>query len=156
MDHERAGVGGQLGAAVVEPLSTTTTSPSIPARSSTAPRSRTHCSMLSASLRQGMTTETLSASRRSQRVGGRGRARLCSCPIAARIVARTHANRGVEVSAAVAHAICLVYDCLFPHTVGGAERWYRGLAERLVADGHEVTYLTLRQWRAGTDPGRPG
>ena len=22
-------------------------------------------------------------------------------------------------------AICLVYDCLFPHTVGGAERWYR-------------------------------
>ena len=23
--------------------------------------------------------------------------------------------------------ICLVYDCLFPHTVGGAERWYRNL-----------------------------
>ena len=42
--------------------------------------------------------------------------------------------------------ICLVYDCLFPHTVGGAERWYRALAERLAADGHEVTYLTLRQW----------
>jgi glycosyltransferase involved in cell wall biosynthesis len=46
--------------------------------------------------------------------------------------------------------ICLVYDCLFPHTVGGAERWYRNLAERLSAEGHEVTYLTLRQWdRAG-------
>jgi glycosyltransferase involved in cell wall biosynthesis len=42
--------------------------------------------------------------------------------------------------------ICLVYDCLFPHTVGGAERWYRNLAERLAADGHDVTYLTLRQW----------
>ncbi|HUH80587.1 MAG TPA: glycosyltransferase [Solirubrobacteraceae bacterium] len=42
--------------------------------------------------------------------------------------------------------ICLVYDCLFPYTVGGAERWYRNLAERLSADGHEVTYLTLRQW----------
>ncbi len=42
--------------------------------------------------------------------------------------------------------ICVVYDCLFPHTVGGAERWYRDLAERLAADGHEVTYLTLRQW----------
>jgi glycosyltransferase involved in cell wall biosynthesis len=42
--------------------------------------------------------------------------------------------------------ICLVYDCLFPHTVGGAERWYANLAERLVKDGHEVTYLTLRQW----------
>jgi glycosyltransferase involved in cell wall biosynthesis len=42
--------------------------------------------------------------------------------------------------------ICLIYDCLFPYTVGGAERWYRNLAERLVAEGHEVTYLTLRQW----------
>jgi glycosyltransferase involved in cell wall biosynthesis len=45
--------------------------------------------------------------------------------------------------------VCLVYDCLFPHTVGGAERWYRNLAERLAADGHEVTYLTLRQWERG-------
>jgi len=47
--------------------------------------------------------------------------------------------------------ICLVYDCLFPWTVGGAERWYRNLAERLAADGHEVTYLTLRQWDRGVD-----
>ncbi|HEX5309221.1 MAG TPA: glycosyltransferase [Solirubrobacteraceae bacterium] len=45
--------------------------------------------------------------------------------------------------------ICLIYDCLYPYTVGGAERWYRNLAERLVADGHEVTYLTLRQWDKG-------
>jgi glycosyltransferase involved in cell wall biosynthesis len=45
--------------------------------------------------------------------------------------------------------ICLVYDCLFPYTVGGAERWYRNLAERLVEEGHEVTYLTLRQWNRG-------
>src|SRR5208283_2575449 len=45
--------------------------------------------------------------------------------------------------------ICLIYDCLFPYTVGGAERWYRNLAERLAADGHEVTYLTLRQWKRG-------
>jgi glycosyltransferase involved in cell wall biosynthesis len=42
--------------------------------------------------------------------------------------------------------ICLVYDCLFPYTVGGAERWYRNLGERLAAEGHHVTYLTLRQW----------
>ncbi len=42
--------------------------------------------------------------------------------------------------------ICLVYDCLYPYTVGGAERWYRNLAERLAAAGHDVTYLTLRQW----------
>jgi glycosyltransferase involved in cell wall biosynthesis len=40
----------------------------------------------------------------------------------------------------------LVYDCLFPWTVGGAERWYRNLGERLAAEGHRVTYLTMRQW----------
>jgi glycosyltransferase involved in cell wall biosynthesis len=51
--------------------------------------------------------------------------------------------------------VCLVYDCLFPHTVGGAERWYRNLAERLSAEGHEVTYLTLRQWPRGADAGVP-
>ncbi len=48
--------------------------------------------------------------------------------------------------------ICLVYDCLFPHTVGGAERWYRNLAERLAAEGHQVTYLTLRQWERASPP----
>ena len=51
--------------------------------------------------------------------------------------------------------ICIVYDCLFPYTVGGAERWYRNLAERLAADGHEVTYLTLRQWDRGEPPRDP-
>jgi glycosyltransferase involved in cell wall biosynthesis len=48
--------------------------------------------------------------------------------------------------------VCLVYDCLFPHTVGGAERWYRNVAERLSAGGHDVTYLTLRQWPRGGHP----
>jgi glycosyltransferase involved in cell wall biosynthesis len=52
--------------------------------------------------------------------------------------------------------ICIVYDCIYPHTVGGAERWYRELAERLAADGHEVDYLTLRQWPDGEDAGVPG
>jgi glycosyltransferase involved in cell wall biosynthesis len=52
--------------------------------------------------------------------------------------------------------ICLVYDCLYPHTVGGAERWYRSLAERLAAAGHEVTYLTLSQWEPGQEPDVPG
>jgi len=42
--------------------------------------------------------------------------------------------------------ICIIYDCLFPYTIGGAERWYRNLAERLAAEGHRVTYVTLRQW----------
>ena len=52
--------------------------------------------------------------------------------------------------------ICLVYDCLYPYTVGGAERWYRNLGERLAAAGHEVTYVTLRQWPRGERPGVPG
>jgi glycosyltransferase involved in cell wall biosynthesis len=52
--------------------------------------------------------------------------------------------------------ICLVYDCLYPHTVGGAERWYRDLAERLARDGHDVTYLTLRQWEQDERPGGEG
>jgi glycosyltransferase involved in cell wall biosynthesis len=49
--------------------------------------------------------------------------------------------------------IALVYDCLFPNTIGGAERWYRNVAERLEGP-HRVTYLTRRQWGAegpGTD-----
>jgi glycosyltransferase involved in cell wall biosynthesis len=48
--------------------------------------------------------------------------------------------------------ICLVYDCLFPFTVGGGERWYRSLARELVAAGHDVTYLTRRQWEPGEEP----
>lgn len=48
--------------------------------------------------------------------------------------------------------ICLVYDCLYPYTVGGAERWYRNLGERLAEAGHEVTYLTLRQWSGDERP----
>jgi glycosyltransferase involved in cell wall biosynthesis len=52
--------------------------------------------------------------------------------------------------------ICLVYDCLFPYTVGGAERWYRELALRLRADGHDVTFLTMRQWPRGEEPDLPG
>jgi glycosyltransferase involved in cell wall biosynthesis len=52
--------------------------------------------------------------------------------------------------------ICLVYDCLYPYTIGGAERWYRNLALRLAADGHEVTYLTMRQWKPSEPPELPG
>jgi glycosyltransferase involved in cell wall biosynthesis len=52
--------------------------------------------------------------------------------------------------------ICLVYDCLFPYTVGGAERWYRNLGERLATEGHDVTYLTLRQWERGERGEVPG
>ena len=52
--------------------------------------------------------------------------------------------------------VCLVYDCLYPYTVGGAERWYRNLGERLAAEGHEVTYVTLRQWGRGERGDVPG
>lgn len=48
--------------------------------------------------------------------------------------------------------VCIVYDCLFPYTVGGAERWYRNLAEQFVRAGHEVTYLTRRQWPLDQPP----
>jgi glycosyltransferase involved in cell wall biosynthesis len=48
--------------------------------------------------------------------------------------------------------VCLVYDCLYPYTVGGAERWYRNLGEALASEGHEVTFLTRRQWPRGADP----
>ena len=52
--------------------------------------------------------------------------------------------------------MCVVYDCLFPYTVGGGERWYRNVAERLAREGHEVTYLTLRQWERGDAPAAAG
>jgi glycosyltransferase involved in cell wall biosynthesis len=46
----------------------------------------------------------------------------------------------------------LAYDCLFPYAIGGGEHWFRALGERLAADGHEVTYVTLRQWDRGEHP----
>jgi glycosyltransferase involved in cell wall biosynthesis len=52
--------------------------------------------------------------------------------------------------------VCIVYDCLYPFTIGGAERWYRNLAERLASSGHEVTFLTRRQWPRGEDPAVKG
>jgi glycosyltransferase involved in cell wall biosynthesis len=51
--------------------------------------------------------------------------------------------------------ICLVYDHLFPQTVGGAERWMRDLGLHLAATGHEVTYLTMRHWDDETAPRSP-
>jgi glycosyltransferase involved in cell wall biosynthesis len=51
--------------------------------------------------------------------------------------------------------VCLIYDHLFPQTVGGAERWMRELALRAAAR-HEVTYLTMRHWHGGNVPELPG
>jgi glycosyltransferase involved in cell wall biosynthesis len=52
--------------------------------------------------------------------------------------------------------VCIVYDCLYPYTIGGAERWYRNLAERLAERGAEVTFLTRRQWERGRSADVPG
>jgi glycosyltransferase involved in cell wall biosynthesis len=48
--------------------------------------------------------------------------------------------------------ICIIYDCLYPWSIGGAERWYRRLAEGLAARGHQVTFLTLTQWSMQEPP----
>ena len=52
--------------------------------------------------------------------------------------------------------VCIVYACLYPYTIGGGERWYRALAERVAAAGHDVTYVTLRQWERGEPPAVAG
>jgi glycosyltransferase involved in cell wall biosynthesis len=52
--------------------------------------------------------------------------------------------------------ICLVYDHLFPQTIGGAERWMRDLALHLAKSKHDVTYLTMRHWDGPTPPALEG
>ena len=52
--------------------------------------------------------------------------------------------------------ICLVYDHIYPQTIGGAERWMRDLALQLADSGHDVTYLTMRHWDATNPPSLPG
>lgn len=47
--------------------------------------------------------------------------------------------------------VAIAYDCLYPFTIGGAEKYYRGLAERL-ARRHRVSFLTREQWPAGDPP----
>ena len=52
--------------------------------------------------------------------------------------------------------ICIVYDHLYPQTIGGAERWLRDLAVRLAEAGHDVTYVTMRHWSPTDEPSLPG
>jgi glycosyltransferase involved in cell wall biosynthesis len=42
--------------------------------------------------------------------------------------------------------VCIACDRLYPYTVGGADRWYRNLAEALAERGEDVTFVTQRQW----------
>jgi glycosyltransferase involved in cell wall biosynthesis len=51
---------------------------------------------------------------------------------------------------------CIVYDCLYPYTIGGAERWYRELASAFFTSGREVVYLTRRQWSNDEPPALEG
>lgn len=51
--------------------------------------------------------------------------------------------------------ICVVYDHVYPATIGGGERWLHDLSQRLQAEGHKVTYVTMRHW-AGAPPALPG
>ena len=50
--------------------------------------------------------------------------------------------------------VLFLYDCLYPHTIGGFERYYREVAARL-ARKHQVTYLTRVQWDDGEKPDLP-
>lgn len=52
--------------------------------------------------------------------------------------------------------ICVAYDCLYPWTVGGAERYLREVARALAGTGHDVTYATRMQWEADEDPSFDG
>src|SRR4051812_7640497 len=52
--------------------------------------------------------------------------------------------------------VCLVYDCLYPWTVGGAERWFATLGSELASAGHGVTYLTRKQWPDDAPPSIAG
>jgi glycosyltransferase involved in cell wall biosynthesis len=87
--------------------------------------------------------------RKMERGSGTGSPRKASTAASSSAVRESAANLALV-------RVCIVYDCLFPHTVGGAERWYRNLSERLAERGHEVTYLTLRQWERGDEAGLDG
>lgn len=52
--------------------------------------------------------------------------------------------------------IGITYDCLYPWTVGGGERWLRNVAEALAVEGHDVTYITRVQWNPGEPVHVPG
>lgn len=52
--------------------------------------------------------------------------------------------------------ICIIYDRVYPASIGGAERWYRLLAEQLAAAGQHVTYLTACHWDDANEPHIPG
>src|SRR4051794_8729038 len=140
------------------------TSPEIPAPSSAPRARRTTSSMWSASLRQGITTETSGVSTGSGCSSSTGvpwevlmRVRRPGREGSPTVITRQRtAGRAGAPSYSSPLRILIVYDCLYPYTVGGAERWYRRLAERLARDGHDVTLATRLQWDREAPPEIPG
>lgn len=42
--------------------------------------------------------------------------------------------------------IAIVFDCLYPYTIGGGEKQYRQFADEFAKNGQRVDYLTRKQW----------
>lgn len=51
--------------------------------------------------------------------------------------------------------IAIISDSLFPVNLGGAERVYRAMADSFASEGHEVTYITRKQWEPESKPKTP-
>ncbi len=42
--------------------------------------------------------------------------------------------------------IAFLYDCVYPHTIGGVERRVYEIGRRLAARGHEVHHFGMKSW----------
>ena len=74
--------------------------------------------------------------------------------LAARAVARGAATCRTAPRERSGSRVCLVYDHLYPQTVGGAERWMRDLGLHLARTGNDVTHVTMRHWSSESPPTR--
>src|SRR3954451_15282102 len=72
----------------------------------------------------------------------RARSRARTAPMVAEVRSATVPRR---------MRVCIAYDCLYPWTDGGHERDLREVAEGLSSAGHDVTYVTRRQWSEPPD-----
>ena len=77
-------------------------------------------------------------------VGLRRRMSALAAPLDGEAQARTRPDAPLR--------ICLVYDHIYPQTVGGAERWLRDLGLHLARAGNDVTHVTMRHWSPDSPP----
>ncbi len=61
-------------------------------------------------------------------------------------------NQASAESASSGLHVAVVYDCLYPISIGGGERVYRRMAERLGDRCAHVDYVTRRHWGEGRAP----